>query len=57
MTMAIKDMLGRSGVVSREDALKVLNEHLVVSAPATEEVEISRALGICEHNWERTRAA
>ena len=45
MTMAIKDMLGRSGVVSREDALKVLNEHLVVSAPATEEVEISRALG------------
>jgi molybdopterin molybdotransferase len=43
--MSVKDMLGRSGVVSREDALKVLNEHLVISVPATEEAEISRALG------------
>ncbi len=43
--MAIKDMLGRSGVVSREDALKILNEHLIVSNPAAEEAEISRALG------------
>ncbi len=43
--MSVKDMLGRSGVVSREDALKVLNEHLVISVPTTEEVHISPALG------------
>ncbi len=43
--MTVKDMLGRSGVVSREDALKILNEHLVISVPATEEVQISPALG------------
>ncbi len=43
--MTIKDMLGRSGVVSREDALKALNERLVISDPATEEVRITRALG------------
>ncbi len=43
--MTVKDMLGRSGVVSREDALKTLNEYLVISAPAIEDVQIGRALG------------
>ena len=42
--MIIKDMLGRSGVVSREDALKILDEHFVVTNPPLEEISISSAL-------------
>lgn len=37
-------MLGRSGVVSREDALKILDEHFVVTNPPLEEISISSAL-------------
>jgi len=40
-----KDMLGRSGVVSREDALRILDEHFVVPALPVEEISISSALG------------
>jgi len=43
--MTVKDMLGRSGVVSREDALKILYEHFLLSDPPREEVSISEALG------------
>ena len=43
--MTVKDMLGRSGVVSREEALKVLYGHLVVPALPREELSISNALG------------
>lgn len=43
--MTVKDMLGRGGVVSREDALKILNEHLVLPETSGEEVFISAALG------------
>ncbi len=43
--MTVKDMLGRSGVVSREDALRILDEHFVLPEPAAEEVSISAALG------------
>lgn len=43
--MTVKDMLGRSGVVSREEALKVLDGHLVIPALPTEELPISNALG------------
>jgi molybdopterin molybdotransferase len=43
--MTLKDMLGRSGVVSREDALRILDEHFVVSALPVEEIFISSALG------------
>src|SRR5512147_2558238 len=43
--MAVKDMLGRSGVVSREDALKVLNEHFVMPGLSVEEITIGSALG------------
>jgi len=43
--MIIKDMLGRSGVVSREDALKTLEEHLTVLSPAPETIHISHSLG------------
>ena len=43
--MTLKDMLGRSGVVSREDALRVLNEHFVMPDLAVEEMSISSALG------------
>jgi molybdopterin molybdotransferase len=43
--MTVKDMLGRSGVVSREDALKILNEQFVLPDLSTEEVSISSALG------------
>ena len=43
--MTVKDMLGRSGVVSREEALKVLSGHLVIPALPAEECSISNALG------------
>jgi molybdopterin molybdotransferase len=42
--MAMKDMLGRSGVVSREEALKALDLHLNITAPASEELSISQSL-------------
>jgi molybdopterin molybdotransferase len=42
--MTVKDMLGRSGVVTREKALMILNEQFVLPDLATEEVSISSAL-------------
>jgi molybdopterin molybdotransferase len=43
--MSIKDMLGRSGVVSREEAVTLLNSRLVLPGLPEEEVQISAALG------------
>jgi len=43
--MTVKDMLGRSGVVSREEALKVLSGHLVLPKLPIETLSISNALG------------
>jgi molybdopterin molybdotransferase len=43
--MTVKDMLGRSGVISREEALKTLGEHLTVLPPASETIHLSRSLG------------
>jgi molybdopterin molybdotransferase len=43
--MTLKDMLGRSGVVSREEALKVLAGHLTAPAVAVEEIFLSSSLG------------
>jgi molybdopterin molybdotransferase len=43
--MTVKDMLGRSGVVSREEALKVLSGHLVIPVFPIEDLSISNALG------------
>ena len=43
--MTIKDMLGRSGVVSREEALRALDQHLTIALPASEELSISLSLG------------
>jgi len=43
--MTVKDMLGRSGVVSKEDALKILYEHLVLPDSPQENISISAALG------------
>ncbi|HUI46379.1 MAG TPA: gephyrin-like molybdotransferase Glp [Nitrospirota bacterium] len=43
--MTVKDMLGRSGIVSREDALKILYGHLVLPDPPQENIPISVALG------------
>ena len=42
--MTIKDMLGRSGVVSREEALKALDGQLVIPSLPSEEVFLSAAL-------------
>lgn len=42
--MIIRDMLGRSGVVSREQALKTLEEHFTILTPAPEVIHISRSL-------------
>ena len=42
--MTIKDMLGRSGVVSREEALRALDQHLTIAPPASEELSISLCL-------------
>jgi molybdopterin molybdotransferase len=43
--MTIKDMLGRSGVVSRDEAAAVLNAQLVLPVIPAEEIPISAALG------------
>src|SRR3990172_2605514 len=43
--MTLKDMLGRSVVVSREAALTVLDAHFTVPRPALEEIHISQSLG------------
>jgi molybdopterin molybdotransferase len=43
--MTTKDMLGRSGVISREEALKTLEAHLGVQPPAAEKIHISQSLG------------
>jgi len=43
--MTLKDMLGRSGVVTREDAHTVLDKHFTVSLPAAEQIHISHSLG------------
>lgn len=43
--MTIKDMLGRSGVVSREDALRALDGQFQVPVLPVEEIQISAALG------------
>jgi molybdopterin molybdotransferase len=43
--MTVKDMLGRSGVVSREEALKVLDGHLVIPSLPAEDLSISDSLG------------
>lgn len=43
--MTIRDMLGRSGVVSREDALTSVYEHFVLPDLEGETVSISHALG------------
>jgi len=43
--MAIKDMLGRTGVVTREDALKTLAEHFTVLPPVPETIPLSHSLG------------
>jgi molybdopterin molybdotransferase len=43
--MTVKDMLGRSGVVSREEALKVLDGRLVLPSIPSEDISVSAALG------------
>ncbi len=43
--MTLKDMLGRSGVVSREEALSALDQHLTIAPPASEELSLSLSLG------------
>lgn len=43
--MTVKDMLGRSGVVSREEALKALAENFAVPVPELERASISNSLG------------
>jgi molybdopterin molybdotransferase len=43
--MTMKDMLGRTGVVSREAALKTLEKHLTLPQPVTESMHISNSLG------------
>ena len=43
--MTMKDMLGRSGVVSREEALKALAEHFAAPVPSVEQISISNSLG------------
>jgi molybdopterin molybdotransferase len=43
--MILKDMLGRSGVVSREEAFKALELHLTIAPPPPEELSISLSLG------------
>ena len=42
--MTVKDMLGRSGVVTRDEALRILNEQFVLPDLPTEEISISSAL-------------
>jgi molybdopterin molybdotransferase len=43
--MTTSDMLGRSGVISREEALRTLEAHLRVLPPAVEKIHISQSLG------------
>ncbi len=43
--MTVKDMLGRSGVVSREDARRILDERFAVHGITTEEISISSSFG------------
>ncbi len=43
--MTVKDMLGRSGVVSREEALKTLDGHLVIPSLPSEDISLSSTLG------------
>jgi molybdopterin molybdotransferase len=43
--MTVKDMLGRTGVVTREDALKTIQEYLTVLPPAAEAIHISQSPG------------
>ncbi len=43
--MTVQDMLGRTGVVTREAALKTLEEHLAVPSTASEVIHISHSLG------------
>ena len=43
--MTVKDMLGRTGVVTREAALKTLEEHLKLPPNASEAIHISYSLG------------
>lgn len=43
--MTLKDMLGRSGVVSREDALKALFKLFAAPEPGAEEIGIGHGLG------------
>jgi molybdopterin molybdotransferase len=45
VSMTMKDMLGRTAVVSREDALTLLYEHYSGSPPALEQKHISHSLG------------
>jgi molybdopterin molybdotransferase len=44
VVMMAKDMLGRSGVVSREEALRTLERHFILPALETEELFISQTL-------------
>ena len=43
--MTMKDMLGRSGVVSREAALKTLDGQLVIPSLPSEDIPLSSSLG------------
>src|ERR1700686_2116526 len=43
--MTVKDMLGRTGVVTREAALKTLEDKLTIPSPASEAIHISHSLG------------
>ena len=43
--MTVKDMLGRSGVVSREEAFKILDGFLVIPSLSREELPLSNTLG------------
>jgi len=43
--MTVKDMLGRTGVVAREEALKRLEDHLTIGLPDQEFIHISSSLG------------
>jgi molybdopterin molybdotransferase len=43
--MTVKDMLGRSGVMTREEALHILGIHFIAPPRSSEEIPISDALG------------
>ncbi len=43
--MTVKDMLGRSGVMTREEALHILDIHFIAPTHSSEEIPISEALG------------